>query len=140
MNNILYFAYGANCNIASMSERCPDAILLGNARLYNYSLQFRHHADVELSIYESVFGMLWSIDHNTLDLLDDFESYPSYYNRQEVVVEHNDNQVEAWVYIMNDQTYVSPPSNGYLNLCADGYLENNLPYYQLESALYECNQ
>ena len=29
----LYFAFGANMDVAGMSKRCPDAVALGPARL-----------------------------------------------------------------------------------------------------------
>ncbi len=126
-----YFAYGMNTNLDSMSNRCPAAELLGPARLDGYRFVFRRHADVELSYNDSVDGVLWSIDDDDLDSLDVLEGFPNYYIRSRAWVEHNDRWYIAWVYQMQDQSYLCEPSPSYVEMCLEGYSQNNVNNRQI---------
>ena len=131
----LYFAYGANTNIASMDYRCPTATCLGAAKLHGYLFQFRLHADVEPNDDTHVSGVLWEVTDYDMESLDKFESYPIYYNRAQVKVDHNGRIVTAWVYFMNDQNHIQHPHDWYLKTCVEGYLDNGLMLDQIENAL-----
>ena len=130
-----YFAYGMNTNLDSMSSRCPNAELIGAAKLDGYRFVFRRHADVELSYNDTVDGVLWLIDQHDLDSLDAFEGFPDYYIRSRAWVEHDDRWYIAWIYQMVDQTYTATPSLSYVHMCLEGYNQNEINTKQITSLL-----
>lgn len=130
-----YFAYGMNTNLDSMASRCPNAELLGAARLEGYRFVFRRHADVELCYDDDVVGVLWSVDDNDLDNLDALEGFPTYYIRSRAWVEHDGRWYVAWIYQMQDQSYLSNPALSYVQMCREGYQQNNIDSSQIELAL-----
>jgi gamma-glutamylcyclotransferase (GGCT)/AIG2-like uncharacterized protein YtfP len=132
-----YFAYGMNTNLDSMSTRCLTAQVMGPARLEGYRFAFRGHADVELDYASDVHGVLWQIDDEDLESLDMFEGFPHYYIRSRAWVEQDGEWYVAWVYQMNDQSRVSPPSLSYVHMCMEGYQQNGVSTTQIEDALAE---
>jgi len=78
----LYFAYGANMNIESMSRRCPGARPCGTWYLRDWRLRFYSHATIEPAPGHGVAGVLWQLTPECLDFLDCFEGYPDYYTRR----------------------------------------------------------
>jgi len=130
-----YFGFGANTNIKSMAHRCPNAKWTGTATLPGYTLRFRIHADIERNDNARVFGVLWQIDQETLDLLDQYEGYPTYYTRIEAEVWQDGEPIRALVYMMNDQSYEDMPSKDYLKTCTDGYEGSHVPIAQIYEAL-----
>ena len=130
-----YFAYGMNTNLSSMASRCPGAELIGPARLEGYRFVFRQHADVELEYGSSVAGVLWELDDDHMDSLDMLEGFPNYYIRSRAWVEHESEWYVAWVYQMQDQSYLAQPSNGYVTMCMEGYRENGVDTHQIHEAL-----
>lgn len=131
---MLYAAYGANTNISSMANRCPNAELLGPAKLLNFELRFRGHADIEFVAGREMDVVLWEITNDCLESLDGFEGYPSYYNCIHAVVEYQGRVLPCLVYIMNDQGFESRPGDGYYDMCSEGYRENGLDVDQLRRA------
>ena len=75
----LYFAYGANMNMDSMSWRCPAARPIGAFELKDWILEFFGHASVRPEPGNSVHGVLWAITEECESDLDAFEGYPDYY-------------------------------------------------------------
>lgn len=131
-----YFAYGANTNLDSMAIRCPGAVALGVATLYDCQLVFRRHCDVESKEDAAVQGVLWHIDDYHLQSLDQFEGYPTYYERDKVLVyDELGDEYEAWVYYMTESDYLAAPSSGYWNLVREGYMQNGIDTQQLDQAL-----
>ena len=59
---MLYFSYGMNTNRSGMAQRCPGALILGHARLIDYSFRFATHADVVKCKGAYVDGVLWAVD------------------------------------------------------------------------------
>lgn len=139
-----YFAYGMNTNIREMTHRCPDAVCVGAAKIKNYRLVFRTHADIERSENNVICGVLWKITarcENSLDLL---EGYPYYYDKRDFIVEV-DKPIEgmtnfvAMAYQMVDQNFYSPPSQHYVDCLVDGYVNNGVNVDQIYWALEESN-
>jgi len=137
-------AYGMNTNLDNMHWRCPTARCLGYAILPGYTLKFRQHADIEPDVTRQLVGVLWDISDEDLKELDGLEGYPTYYTRKNVKVLYNNQVLDAFVYIMNDQDYELAPDPGYLDLCINGYESNQVPVNQLEeaynSALFNYNK
>ena len=131
---MLYAAYGMNTNLTSMAGRCPNAKLLGPAKLLNFELRFRGHADIQFVAGSEMDIVLWEITEECLESLDRLEGYPSYYNCIHAVVEFQGHTHVCLVYIMNDQGYESRPGDGYYDMCYEGYKENGIDTDQLVRA------
>lgn len=135
---MLYFAYGMNTNPREMALRCPGAVSMGHARLINHSFRFAQHADVELCADSYVDGVLWNINEQNLQALDNLEGYPYYYNRIVSTVMHQERAYHALVYRMQSGHEISEPTLGYYNLVVEGYRAHNVPIDQLENSLNFC--
>lgn len=137
-----YFAYGMNTNIREMTYRCPRAVCIGPAKIKNYRLVFRTHADIERAENEVISGVLWKITELCEESLDLLEGYPYYYDKKEFVVELDKpfsdmTHVVAMAYQMNDQSYYSAPSKRYIDCLMEGYVDNNVATDQIHRALKE---
>ena len=137
-----YFAYGMNTNIGEMSYRCPNAVCIGPAKIKNYKLVFRNHADIERADDGYVHGVMWKITSNCEQSLDLLEGYPFYYDKKEFIVELDKPMLDmthflAMAYQMVDQTTVSPPSQSYMDCLIEGYTTNNVNVDQIYRALEE---
>ena len=61
-----YFAYGSNLNFEQMAYRCPEAAVVGIAKLEGYELAFRRgYLTILPKEGASVEGLIWSVtDHD----------------------------------------------------------------------------
>jgi len=129
----LYFAYGSNMNTAQMQARCGNNIeIIGPAQLDNYELGFdsRGYANIRPKGDEITWGLIWNIDDACVKSLDGYEGYPSVYNRQNVRVVIDGQNVEAFVYIESAQEFGGIAQKDYLNnKIILGAVENGLPDY-----------
>jgi len=130
-----YFAYGMNTNLDGMDARCPGAVSLGPAWINDYEFVFRTHADIEKVDGSICYGVLWDITPEHLKSLDALEGYPYYYTRFRVRVNIGDRFVYALTYQMNDQSYLNPPAQGYLEMVTEGYHQNGVPTDQIDRAI-----
>lgn len=75
----LYFAYGANMDVAAMRERCPRSTALGLARLprHRFIITTDGYASVIRDPRESVHGVLWDCALGDIRTLDKFEELAS---------------------------------------------------------------
>lgn len=140
MKTHLYFAYGANTNLESMSRRCPAARSLGAVVLEDYQFRFCYHADVVESSGSRCHGVLWQVTDECLASLDRFEGYPDYYDRREVEIVYCGDRITAWVYVMTGQPEQCPPSDDYLRTLTVGYEEHGIGDLQLVEALDSSSQ
>lgn len=137
-----YFAYGMNTNLTEMSYRCPGAVCIGPAKIENYKLVFRHHADIEHSAGETVHGVMWKITPACERSLDALEGYPYYYDKKEFIVKLDTPMLDmthfvVMVYQMVNADKYSPPSESYKQCLIDGYTANNVDVDQIYRALEE---
>lgn len=130
-----YFAYGMNTNLDEMARRCPGSKNLGLAWLNDYELCFRTHCDIEHKPGSRMCGVLWDINLDNLRSLDILEGYPHYYTRFNVRVKQGKIWHNALVYQMNNQHWLSSPSQGYLDCVREGYIGNDMPLTQIDNAL-----
>ena len=140
-----YFAYGMNTNIAEMTYRCPDAVCIGPARIKNYKLAFRTHADIELTDGEDICGVMWKITAACERNLDSLEGYPYYYDKRDFIVELDKPMLDmthfvAMAYQMVDQTGYEPPGDRYLQCLLEGYSDNGVSTDQIYRALELANE
>ena len=139
----IYGAYGSNMNIKQMSDRCPNAKVIGTGKLKNYKLTFRGIskgvANIEKMQGGTVPIVLWEITPECERALDLYEAYPKLYVKEEVEVITKDGTTKAIVYVMSKQyeQLSAEPSGYYINTIWQGYLDNKLPLIKLREAIAE---
>ena len=126
----LYFAYGSNMHPARMAKRCPGAIDLGGAVLFDYKLKQRLYADIDQAEGAVTHGVLYVISKENLKSLDHFEGYPSVYRRITVNVEYKKRIYSVITYEMEEETKKARhgkkyPEN-YRKLCSLGARLHNI--------------
>jgi gamma-glutamylcyclotransferase (GGCT)/AIG2-like uncharacterized protein YtfP len=126
----LYFAYGANMSRDSMAHRCPQAQPLRAFRLRGWQLDLCGHATISPHPGKEVPVVLWRLTEECEASLDAFEGYPYYY-RKRILAQDS---LEFMVYLMNEPIS-GWPTQGYLDLLAEGYQDWNLDTQYLESAV-----
>jgi len=132
--NKLYFAYGMNTNQAQMSVRCPTAIPMGKAILFDYRLEFKSYATIVPSPGDIVEGVLWAITETDESALDMLEGYPEFYDKKTVSVDHKGQPYIAMTYIMMPREHGHAPSDGYYSMVSEGYQHFGLSQRQLLDA------
>ena len=105
-----YFAYGSNLNFEQMAYRCPEATVVGTAKLDGYELAFRRgYLTILPKEGASVEGLVWSITDHDESQLDCYEGYPTFYDKENLTVTDADGtQHEIMVYTMNAPRPASP--------------------------------
>jgi hypothetical protein len=75
----LYFAYGSNMDQAAMSQPCPQAKLIGLARLprHRFLINEDGYATVVRDPRRTVHGVLWDLAMSDIPPLDRYESLHS---------------------------------------------------------------
>jgi gamma-glutamylcyclotransferase len=127
-DRLLYFAYGANLSLDSMTWRCPRAQPLTAFYLRDWRLKLYCHATIEPSPGDCVAGALWSITSECEKNLDIFEGFPVYYDK---IMIHQDG-VDFMAYTMN-QPLEGSPGSSYTRLLEQGYRDWQLPLSWLEN-------
>lgn len=116
----LYFAYGANMDVAAMALRCPGSKPLGLARLprHRFIITRDGYASVVRDPRRVVYGVLWDASLSDIRTLDKFEAVNSgLYVKitQSVLVEGGSRR--ALIYV---------GCSGFIGKPRPGYLENVL--------------
>ena len=124
----LYFAYGSNMDEQHMLRRVPGARVIGPGRLDGFGVAFNVYSteweggatNLELDEASHVWGLLWDIPADEVHGLDAFQGHPTFFRREDVVVNGPQGQVIAWTYRVAHQegTYVRPTDNYLHNLQA----------------------
>jgi gamma-glutamylcyclotransferase len=132
----LYFSYGSNMDPASMHRRVPGARVVGPAKLSGFRLAFSVYstawdggaANLELDEQSHVWGVLWDVPGDEVDGLDAFQGHPTFYRREDVVVEGPEGSTVAWTYRVAHQegSYVRP-TDEYLQRLLSAIRVNGLP-------------
>ena len=77
------FSYGSNLNFEQMAYRCPEATVVGTAKLDGYELAFRRgYLTILPKEGTSVEGQIWSITDHDESQLDCYEGYPTFYDKE----------------------------------------------------------
>ena len=132
----LYFAYGSNIDPHHMARRAPGARALGPARLDGFRLAFNVYstefdsgaANLELDERAHVWGVLWEVPEDELQGLDAFQGHPTFFRREDVVVEGPQGPAIAWTFRVAHQgkSYVRP-TDEYLNRIRAAIRTHGLP-------------
>ena len=117
----IYLAYGSNLNHQQMAERCPNANYLGNTVLKDWRLIFKSVATIERELGKYVPVGVFQITDECEKALDIYEDYPQLYDKKELNVILDGNQVIAMTYIMVGKYGIAPPSRKYFNVISEGY-------------------
>ena len=113
----IYFAYGANMDVAAMAQRCPSSRPLGPARLMNYRffIMTDGFASVRRAAGSAVYGLLWDLALADVAALDRFEDVASgrYGKIVQPVIRSGAGGVQALIYVGASQE-TGLPRPGYL--------------------------
>lgn len=142
---MIYLAYGSNLHFEQMGYRCPDAVYLGNTEVKDYELLFRSRrrnngvATIEPKQGACVPACLWKISDSDEQSLDHYEGYPWLYRKETIKVMFNGEEVEAMVYIMNEEGHpITSPGAGYFATLYQGYHDCGLDTKVLKEAAAKC--
>lgn len=112
-----YFAYGSNMDVQQMAMRCPDATVLGVAKLGAHKFLINTHgvATVVPAKNRVVHGVLWEISERDEASLDRYEGVKAGFYRKETVRVQtmNGNELAALIYFAGDEQ-PGTPRPGYL--------------------------
>ena len=134
-----YIAYGSNLNMAQMKYRCPDAVYKGSGYLKDWELIYRGSRTGAYATIRPAKGKivpigLWAISRRDEASLDSYEGYPVFYHKKTLKVYGNDVVEKGTVYIMDENRKVGRPSNRYIDIVYEGYMDCDLDgRYLLES-------
>jgi hypothetical protein len=136
MRMSLYFAYGSNMDPTHMARRVPGARVVGPARLDGFRLAFSVYstewdggaANLELDQGAHVWGVLWDVPDDESSGLDAFQGHPTFFRREDVVVEGPEGPMIAWTYRVAHQegAYVRP-TDAYVNRLLSAIRVHGLP-------------
>lgn len=133
--NKLYFAYGANTNLASMQRRCPTARYVCNLTLHHHQLVFKRVADVVMKRGAKVEGALWVITPEDEKSLDRFEGFPNTYVKKYVTVMIEGRKHRVMFYVIRPYRRQELPSVTYESTLRTGYADCGLPEKQIDRAI-----
>lgn len=144
----LYIAYGSNLNLNQMAFRCPSARIHGAGILNNWELVYRGrknnaHATIIKKKGSMIPVLVWEITESDEYQLDLYEGFPTYYFKQNIMVDLDGKQKKGMVYIMDRRQLPGKPSLQYINTIKQGYLDNSfdvkLFFKSLEKNSIECS-
>lgn len=144
METKIYAAYGSNMNLEQMSVRCPASKVIGTGILEDYRLTFRGLykgvANIEPCKGKEVPIVLWEITEDCEAALDMYEGYPRLYEKKEIKVKIKGKSKKAMAYVMTEGYMDKPnlPTDYYLGVINQGYIENGLDTEPLKEAHLEC--
>ena len=150
MEKRYYLAYGSNLNVRQMRMRCPTARMIGTATLENYRLMFKgsktgSYLTIEPEEGCSVPVGVWEVSEADELALDRYEGYPTFYYKKELELPITGirtgivRQRKAFVYIMHEDRLLGVPSNMYMRICMEGYMDFGFNYDTLWEA-YEYSR
>jgi hypothetical protein len=133
----LYFAYGANLNLTTMGKRCPSAVPLKVTTLTGWKMVFHGAADIIPAPRSCVYGALYRITPADKAALDRYEGVErGVYT--DILFADGGNTIFAYHMDCEITEKLSPPTEKYLRIIRQGYLDWKLPDEQLQQALLAC--
>ena len=127
---MFYFAYGNNLNHYQMKNiRCFGSRYLKPFFLKDYKLIFCHpnkltkfgYANIMQKRGSQVAGAIWEITKEHEKILDDYEQFPSVYQKQYFYLEEK----KIMFYIMSKYIIKDPPKS-YIDIINKGYEDCNI--------------
>ena len=150
MEKRYYLAYGSNLNVRQMMIRCPSARMIGTATIEDYRLMFKgsktgSYLTIELEEGCSVPVGVWEVSEADELALDRYEGFPTFYYKKELELPITGIRTgkvrrrKAFVYIMHEDRLLGVPSNMYMRICMEGYMDFGFNYDTLWEA-YEYSR
>lgn len=126
MKTKLYLAYGSNMSIEQMGYRCPDAELVGTASISGWRLLFKgsqtgSYATIEPKRDGTVPVLVWAISGCDELSLDRYEGYPRFYQKVDIPIALDDEEVLAMAYVMDESRPFGVPTEYYYDVIAEAY-------------------
>jgi gamma-glutamylcyclotransferase (GGCT)/AIG2-like uncharacterized protein YtfP len=124
------FAYGSNLDEQQMRQRCPDAVVLGRARLPNHALVFGGFsarwdgpvASLGRLAGAELHGLLYGLTQADLTRLDACEGVPFAYGRvTKMVVDERGRRRRAQVYLLAGEVEMGEPGRRYYGVIRSAY-------------------
>lgn len=131
-----YLAYGSNLNIERMVSRCPNALLIETDLLCDRELAIKGPEDDQgyLTLVNhpgsKVHVALWKITQEDKDALDQNPVLHDLYDIEHLILGGK----HCFCYVMKSIYPTARPSEQYMDLCRQGYIENGFDPLYLESA------
>ncbi|MDX1581304.1 MAG: gamma-glutamylcyclotransferase family protein, partial [Alphaproteobacteria bacterium] len=129
-NQRLYFAYGRNMHLPTMTERCPAATYVGRGRLYEHRIMInsRGVSTVVPDELRIVHGVLWDLTTACEEALDVVEGLArGHYTKDSAHVELDGaGREHAMIYVAADVA-PGPPKPGYLEDLIEAANEHGFP-------------
>jgi gamma-glutamylcyclotransferase (GGCT)/AIG2-like uncharacterized protein YtfP len=127
-----YFAYGSSMNFHQMRRICGwHFTMLGMAVLSDYEFGFdlRGYNAIRQKAGSKVFGVLYEIDQQCLNAMDEYEGYPNVFNRIEVLVKGGQGKsFKAWVYLEKPEDFGGKEvKQQHLQMIIAGAMASHLP-------------
>lgn len=129
INRRLYIAYGSNMDKTQMlSQRCPDAVLIGKTYLEDWELTMPHYSNIERKEGKKTPALVWQITNKDETVLDSYEGYPKAYEKINAIVKIDGKPVSAMAYVMTEEYKKTKktPRSGYIEQILKGYREAGL--------------
>ena len=150
MEKRYYLAYGSNLNVRQMMIRCPSARMIGTATIEDYRLMFKgsktgSYLTIEPEEGCSVPVGVWEVSEADELALDRYEGFPTFYYKKELELPITGIRTgkvrrrKAFVYIMHEDRILGVPSNMYMRICMEGYMDFGFNYDTLWEA-YEYSR
>ena len=115
----LYFAYGSNMDVGAMQSRCPEARVIGSARLakHRFILMGRSgYATVRRDLTSTVHGVLFDLALSDIPALDRYEdvAHGLYRKAIQPVIPGAGASRQALIYLGTDETDGGIPPDDYM--------------------------
>lgn len=140
---MIYFAYGSNLDRQQMAQRCPNAKVIGPARLADHRICFPRKspvrgcavASIEPYVGTTVWGVIYEMTVDDLKRLDAREGYDpinlkavNRYDRVEIVVQRlNGEPAPAVTYVAVPESEPGLPSADYMRQIIEGAVAHSFP-------------
>ncbi|MDR3724343.1 MAG: gamma-glutamylcyclotransferase [Terracidiphilus sp.] len=142
----LFFAYGANMNLAHLRQRCSHPVRVAVACLQNYRIGFYGHSEIWDGAMETaieaegsqLWGVLYALSGSDWDQIDQwqdarFDGAGRYFHYPIQAMDAHGKRYDARLY-KKDVLYAPQlPSNSYMELILDGARQNQLPPAYIDS-------
>lgn len=136
----LVFGFGSNMDLFQIKNRCPSAILVKRALVYDYEIRYTRFsqargggvADMYSAPGHKVWGLIVDINDEDLSHLDQIECGNMGYKRITYnVYDDNGDELKVYAYDVIDKKPDIPPTKIYEWLVYSGAYNLNTPHYYL---------
>ena len=135
-----YFAFGSNMARGRICARLPNAQRVGAASLQDYRLDFdmisldgSGKCTVHPSKNEQVFGVVWQLTDEEVNILTNIEGPRYDLTPVQVTLLENGKKLNAVAYIANTFDKVALPYDWYVDHVYRGAIEAQLPQIYIDS-------